>query len=738
MATPPAIKSEAVHKILAGRPFPSIAKEYRVHPVTLKRWLRKYRQAGSDKRAFENACPIPHNRFTRNQEETVCRLKENEPGLTLVRAQRRLERLGLKICLASIQRIWREAGYADIPAGSPFPISAGTRRIISEAGRALTERKAFREAARLVNRLPACPELELLARIPDRWLSLRRRLDKLDAMRRVEPMPVFLRRCRGIRRKLERKEYYHSALQAGFVEASILTWLNHPKDGLALIRYLSSVTPGRLNRFIRFKLLYYQSRFLADMLRMPEAARCARQCGLLLKSLNRYDLEVRMSQLYSSLGEYGKARRVLERAMARPDAVVTRDERLSRAMYCAITGVYDTARSIIQRLPEPDDRYKSFYNVTLALCALGMGEPKLACDLSQKALSFARREGFVNHLQASVMVQSSAHAALGFAGQARNGIRKVIPLLAKHRARRDLSIHELLLKADCGPVRTLNFPPVKLLFRLKKAGQSGRPGDYNTALAFARKKGLLGIFHRYCLLQPEAVNRLLGRAIPVHLPRPLLRQPVFNRQLPSLRVDFLGPLRFFRNEQPIKARLRPKDAALFLHLLSARDFRLSVEECLRNFWPRAGDPMNNLYHLLRRLRRQLMIPAQYLYVKNRQVCYRGSGITDLRLFQESLNLARASAAAQENDFACQEYRRAFQLIRGEPFHLAYDQWSEELRSRILGLIEKAAGEFSRTCRSAADAADAVKLLAGISKMMPDPAICARGLLQAQAMSGNNT
>ncbi len=737
MAISPEIKKKAIEEIVAGRSRHKVARKYHVHGVTLERWLKQFRHAGSDYGVFDKTRFRPHNRLDRNQEETVCLLREREPGLTLEQARKKLRRLGISACPATIRRIWLEAGFSELPSGQLPPTSLETRQTLSEANRVLEGHGSVRKAANLVNRLPACTDLKLLAAIPDRYLSPRRRLEKLDAMRSIEPMPAFRRHCRRVRCFLEKKEYLYSALQAGFVEASTLAWLNHPRDGLALIRHLRRVIPGKLNRYLRFKLLFYECRFQADMLQMPQAAERARQCGLLLKSLNRYDLEVRLSQLYSSMGEYGQARQVLERAMARPDAVVTKDERLSRAAYCAIAGDYDTARSIVRNMPEPDDNYKTFYFITLAICELGAGDPQRALESSQKALSFARREGFINFLQASVMVQASAHAALGFNRQAMSSIKKVMPLLAKHKDKRDLCIHELLMRTKCGSVRSLSFPPVNLLFRLKKAGHTGRSGDYRAAYAFAKSKGLLGIFHRYCLLAPVAVNKLLGRAKPVHLPRSILRQPVFNRDLPSLRFDFLGPLRVFRNEQSIKIRLRPKDAAFFIHILASRDYRLTLEECLKNFWPEAQDPKNNLYHLLRRLRQQLMIPAQYLYVKNRMICYAGSGITDFKLFQESLTLARASNAAQETAFACQEFQRAFQLIRGEPFHFIYDQWSDNLRSRILGLVENATAEYGQVCRSAADAVEAERLLSGISKIMPNSVICTKSLHQVQALDSES-
>jgi hypothetical protein len=269
-----------------------------------------------------------------------------------------------------------------------------------------------------------------------------------------------------------------------------------------------------------------------------------------------------------------------------------------------------------------------------------------------------------------------------------------------------------------------SFPPIRLLLELKKAGRSGRPEDYGAAYSYAAQKGLLGIFHRYNLLVPAAAAKLLGRGKPTRLPRVVLNLPVFNQNIPSFRMDFLGPLKIYRKEKLLTVRLPPKDAAFFIHLLTARGFRLSQDECLRNFWPRARNPKNNLYHLLRRLRRQLMIPAQYLYVRNHNIYYTGGGITDYAILQESLTLGRALDGAGKWGWAKREYRRAFRQLRGEPFQKIYDPWSDDLRSRILSGIESAAVDYAGRSRSRVHAAEAKRLISRVLAIIPGSQACA--------------
>jgi tetratricopeptide (TPR) repeat protein len=285
-------------------------------------------------------------------------------------------------------------------------IPAGCRRILQRARQELERTGNLAEAARLLNRMKVCPDLKMLERIPDRYLNVRHRLQKLDAMRNLETMSVFYRRARGVRRCLERNKYYHSMLQAGFVEASALSWVEHPERGLKLIDHLIRVTPKPLNRFMRFRLTYYRGRYLADMLRTEEAMACARQCEELIKSLNHYDIFIKLSQLYSSLGHYLKARDILEKAWARYHPKISEEDRICHAVYAAINGDYRSALSTMRKLTGRNEKYQALNSVILAYCAIGSGDLERALELSRQAVARARREGFLNVLQGSIVVQA--------------------------------------------------------------------------------------------------------------------------------------------------------------------------------------------------------------------------------------------------------------------------------------------------------------------------------------------
>jgi transposase-like protein len=730
MTKPLEIKINAIKEFIASPSLTRLARKYGINAMTLKRWVRQYRKMGVDDFTLDNLYRRPPNRLASALEEKIYLIKEREPGITLGQARIKFRSEGINVCLATIRRIWRSHGYIERQmalSSQQFAALRDNTQLLQQSYRVMNRRGSFSEAARFLNRMTTCQDLKILGMIPDRYLSMRRRLEKLDAMRSIEPMPFFYQRARQVRESLERRKYFFSTLQAGFVEASALSWLDHPAQGLALINHLMRVTPGKLSRYLRFRLLFYKGRFLADMLRTDSAMDCARQCETLMKSLNQFDLESRMSQLYSGLGDYRKARMILEKAVKRYKPEVGDGDIISQAVYAAIGGDYRFARRLANKLTNITDQYKPLYYVTLAYCQIGAGDLERALELSRKAVTHAQKEGFLNFLQASVIVQASVYAALGFRAEALKVIRKIMPLLARRKVKRDFYIHAILAGRPHVSMRFHSFPPIKMLIQLKEAGRTGRIGDYHAVLKYAIRKGLLGIFHRYCLLAPEAVAKQLARAKPTHLPSPILRLPVFNTNLPSFRIDILGRFKIYRQEKPLNIRLRPKDAAFFIHLMMARNSCLSLDRCIANFWPHATDPKSNLYHLLRRLRQKLMIPSQFLYVKNHVVHYKGSAISDFKIFQEALSLARALEAGREWNFANQEYQRAFKIFRGEPFRNMYDPWSDDERIRILNQLEVSAVAYANSCRSHGSAADGKMVLTVILKIIPESGACRKSL-----------
>jgi len=159
-----------------------VAKKYNIHPSTLSRWMNRLENQPED--FFIKRWNRPEPEI----EEKVMMLKENKPDLTLNRAKKMLEDMGIKISIKGIYSIWQRYGLVRRPVDDPFshfgPQTPETKRVLEYAQYWLKRDNStprLKMIAKIINRLQSYPigYDEVLKEIPERFLSLRRRLDKL-------------------------------------------------------------------------------------------------------------------------------------------------------------------------------------------------------------------------------------------------------------------------------------------------------------------------------------------------------------------------------------------------------------------------------------------------------------------------------------------------------------------------------------------------------------------------------
>jgi len=93
--------------------------------------------------------------------------------------------------------------------------------------------------------------------------------------------------------------------------------------------------------------------------------------------------------------------------------------------------------------------------------------------------------------------------------------------------------------------------------------------------------------------------------------------------------------------------------------------------------------------------------------------------TDYDELETLLVQAKALERAGEWGFARKEYLRAFKLFRGEPFKKNYDNWSLDMRHKILTQLETEAVHFAKICLEHNNKSDAKKVLEKVLKIIPD-------------------
>ncbi|MEO0129964.1 MAG: hypothetical protein ABIL02_06975, partial [candidate division WOR-3 bacterium] len=93
--------------------------------------------------------------------------------------------------------------------------------------------------------------------------------------------------------------------------------------------------------------------------------------------------------------------------------------------------------------------------------------------------------------------------------------------------------------------------------------------------------------------------------------------------------------------------------------------------------------------------------------------------TDYQEFEQALARAKALERAGEWSFARKEYLQAFKLFRGEPFKKNFDNWSVDMRFKILSQFENEAINFAKSCIEHGNKNDARKILQKVLKIIPD-------------------
>jgi len=151
---------------------------------------------------------------------------------------------------------------------------------------------------------------------------------------------------------------------------------------------------------------------------------------------------------------------------------------------------------------------------------------------------------------------------------------------------------------------------------------------------------------------------------------------------------------------------------------------INLDEVYRNFWPNSEKASRNFSHLLVRVKKALKIPSHLLTVSRSygETSLINEGIyftTDYQEFAQTLARAKALQRAGEWGFAKREYLQAFKLFRGEPFKKNFDDWSVDMRFRILSELENEAINFARACLEHNNKRDAKRVLEKVLKIIPD-------------------
>lgn len=720
------------------------AGKFKVNYWNVYEWVKSYQKKGAE--GILSTYARPSCRTDKSMEEKIALLKEKTPALTVRKAKEILGKEGIKISLKGIWGIWRRYGYAGFIKGNMTnefieycPWTKEAKNKLARAKELLSMGK-LKESSQILNSIPILPKNDLIHQIPENLLSLRRRVEKIEASFGQMPIHSYLKLINDLYCKLRQQNLNYSALRVGIVRVIALSWLGKPEEQLRVIKELKEIIYQQAGKYRhkgsyllfepRFTLLINEGITLASVMEIAKAKNIADECRRLLitkKSPSPYFL-FNIGRLCTFLEEYQKAEHWFLMAYDGVSEAMKRHIKgiLARISLnkCEYKKAITLAESAEFGLWVP----KSYMLIFRALLSLMSGLPQKAITLAVESLSLSKKEELNNAIWSASLIMASAHSSIGNNKEAINILKRTLRILKKNTLKREQTISKILISSIHNthnmdtviPLDKNLLPTIKLALLLKN-------GRYFKALSFARENYLMHYFYNYIFFAPDIIIDLLKKGNRTELPRAILKLPSFNKEAPVFNIKFLGDLVVFKNQEYMPIKLRPKDSAFLIYLCTKAmepNKSIDLDEIYANFWPKSETAVRNFSHLLVRVKKALKIPSHLLTITRMyglpKLVNEGVYFTsDYQEFEQGLAQAKALERAGEWAFARKEYLRAFRLFRGEPFKKNFDEWSVDMRFRILTQLETEAINFAKSCLEHKNKKDASRILLKVLKIIPD-------------------
>jgi len=665
-------KIRAVEMLVSGKSRTAVAEWCGAHLLTVRRWLRRYKKAGTsgllDKRIYGN-----HKRISRSTEKEVVLIKEKYPFITVKQARLKLKRNGVNCSEVSIWRIWVKYGMAGLnPQNFSLTFSYGTpeapyilhnKRLVED----LVAQKKTDEAAVIVNRLPVFPYRELLVQIPERRLSLYRRRDALSYY--LSDPKKYYRKAVRLRKKFERSEKYYSALICGVNELLALQWLGRIEEGISLINHLRQKLATKRSKYFSFTFDLFEGVFWCTLLGIDKAVRMMKRCEKNRSRLLSPFMMGNLAGLCAFLGYNRKAILYLNECTKQLSIKDFPIFHLNLALCYCRSGDYHTAERILVEIKKSSSQTTVHAFLVEARIFLIKGDFSTSLHLCRSVLRDIEKRDIPHYIHAVTFMESAVYSALNEKERARDILQRYDSYLFKHKLYREFEMRKMLEQSS-GRSNDLNKIKVFHLFSiLQKARGRYLTNYYVRAVRYAEKHSLLGFLHLFTLFHTEPVKKLLKKGKDPRLPTSMLEFPVFEQAASSYRIAFLGPLRVDKDGKRIKQRIPPRIAALLIQLAVFEKRRITVDQICNNFWHGSQNRKRNLSQVLSRLRKILSTSRRYLKITQGKILVRHFLTTDYAEFKMALSKAKTFERAEEWNYARDEYLRAFRLFRGEPINL---------------------------------------------------------------------
>lgn len=715
----PDLKLAAVdHYLRNDTTLMATAKRFGIHYQTLVNWLRRYRKHDNKKAGLLPVYVQPWNRVGRELEDRVVGMKEVDPTLTVRQARQRLLDQGVELSVKGIWNVWKRFGHAGFvkkrlgPNYTEYCSWTDESRKKFDLAQELFKHGKVKSCARILNTIPMLPKNDLIARIPDSALNINRRVEKVAAQYKRIPIKKYFAAIKKLFRECTAAGKTSLALRLKIFEICALSYTGRPALLLENTEELKSLLGPKGGYYssllftLRFTAFLSEGIARAQLGDIASAVKITRTCYDLIRRRKHPPLSLvnELGALCTWIQDFKKAEYCFSRTL---ESTVDDQQLILRRNLNFVLFHKGELKKSLQFLKQVTGQGWG-YDARILLCeavwALVDGRPEDALALCTRSLlQFKKEELNIGILQ-SYLVIAGIHSSLGDRAKAIAFLKRFLPLAAES-FKNQADIFRRIIEPETGrPAEAArekdSLLPTAWLVGLLKQGR------YAKAYAFARKKSLMSDFYQFVMFFPAAVKDQIDRGKPVHLPRSILRLPLFNKERPVCYLRLLGPLVVLRNGQNLRLKMPPRETAFAVHcaLRAANPGKaIPARDLFENFWPQSERPARNLSHVLVSVKRRLKIAGHQIVVTRQDFAVNlvNRGVhfmTDYDEFKQLVATARALERAGKWPLACKEYKRAFALFRGEPLGKMYDNWSLDMRRVIAEDLKSAFEQFAAVCR----------------------------------------
>jgi transposase len=719
-----------------GTTLQETAKKFKVHYQTVHKWVKLYREKGKDR--LLSSYKRPWNRKSKKLEKKIAALKEKNPSLTVRKARDILEKVGISISIKGIWGIWKRYGYAGFKSEKMcndfteyIPWSKEARCKYKNAKKQY-DKNNLENCAKILNSIPSLPKNELLEKMDDNLLNMRRRVEKASSTFGKITMGKYLKNLKALYKKCKRQKLLYSALRIGILELVTFSWASGSTeqfkklDELKRILWLDNNNSHKLPFAPYFTLLIAEGIAYSMIQDIRRTSEIAVICNALLYHRKQPPphFMFELGTLYTYLENFKKAKKWYIKSLKNSSGALSILIKNHLADILAEQGEYRKSLSLLREAKISEWEYIPKKLLVQSLFCLYRGMPHKTIALSSKALSLLREKEVKKGIFSAYSNTASAYLSIGEKTKARTSLKRLIPFLEKNNQENDKRVIEILLTKPRNIEKHLLdnerlLPTVKLALLLKIK-------NYTKAYTYSEKKYLHPYLLRYIFFFPERIIEALEDKQKTHLPAAILKLPVFNKRTSVYHIKILGKLKVYKNQKYIPLNLGPKDKAFLIQFAlraGEPDKKIALKSLYTNFWQNSKNPPRNLSHLLVRIKKALKIRTHLLRVSYRKdspfLFNKGIHITtDYGEFKQTIAQAKAFLRAGEWNFAKREYKQAFSLFRGEPFKKMYDNWSDDKRLEVLFSYETELLSFLKELKKRGEKLETEKLLKKAEKLLP--------------------